>query len=280
VEVDFSGKWEVNFEGPERSKQAIGLFNQKGKNVEGTFLTPTGDYRFLAGNVDGRSMKLSTFDGSHAYLFEAEMLEDGTISGEFWSGKSWNQTWKAVKNPAFELPDPYALTDLSDIEGEVSFTFADENGKNISLADARFENKVVLIQILGSWCPNCMDETKFLVDWYDRNKNRGVEIIGLAFERKADPEYAQARIRKLREKLNVNYPVLIAGTTEKSSVKEAMPWLKTLKSYPTTIYLDRKHKVRKIYTGFSGPGTGEYYDHFVNEFNVSMDHLLSENELR
>ena len=47
-------------------------------------------------------------------------------------------------------------------------------------------------------------------------------------------------------------------------------------SYPTTIFIDKKGKVREIHTGFSGPGTGKYYDEFVTEFNQLMDKLISE----
>lgn len=276
ADASFDGKWEVDFINEEKTEKAIGLFKQNGNRVTGTFITPTGDYRFLEGSVDGKTMKLSCFDGSHAFLFEAIMLEDQTISGEFWSGKSWHQKWTAKRNNNFELPDPYALTYMNEGYDTFEFKFPNTDGDLIELSDARYENKVVVVQVLGTWCPNCMDETIFYADWYKKNKDRGVEIIGLAFESKAEAEYAIGQINKMKDKLGVEYEVLIAGTTSAESRAKALPMLNKIMSFPTSIVLDRQHKVRKIHTGFSGPGTGEYYEKFVEEFNLLMEKLISE----
>ena len=274
--VSFDGKWEVDFIEGDGAGKAIGLFNQHGNKVTGTFLTPTGDYRFLEGIASGNQMKLSCFDGTHAYLFEAEMLENGTLSGEFWSGKSWYQSWKAKRNEDFELPDPYSMTYMKEGFDTFEFSFPNTNGEFIGLKNERYKEKVVVVQILGSWCPNCMDETRFYVDWYEKNKQRGVEIIGLSFERKEDFTYASSRISNMKKKLNVNYEILVAGTTGKESRARALPMLNEVMSFPTSIFLDRQHKVRKIHTGFSGPGTGVYYEQFVEEFNLFMDKLITE----
>jgi len=274
--VSFDGKWEVDFITEEKVKKSIGVFRQDGNSVTGTFLTTTGDYRFLEGVVDGNVMKLSTFDGTHAYLFKAEMSETGEIKGEFWSGKTWYQKWTAKRNEEFELSDPYSLTYLKEGYDQLEFTFPNTSDEDISLSDPQYKNKVIVVQLLGSWCPNCMDETRFFTDWYQKNRDRGVEIIGLAFERKAEVDYARKRVNKMKEKLGVNYEVLIAGTTSQESKDAALPMLNKIMSFPTSIILDRQHKVRKIHTGFSGPGTGEYYENYVEEFNLLMDKLLSE----
>ena len=274
--VSVDGKWEVDFIEGDGAGKAIGLFNQHGNKVTGTFLTPTGDYRFLEGIASGNQMKLSCFDGTHAYLFEAEMLENGTLSGEFWSGKSWYQSWKAKRNEDFELPDPYSMTYMKEGFDTFEFSFPNTNGEFIGLKNERYKEKVVVVQILGSWCPNCMDEMRFYVDWYEKNKQRGVEIIGLSFERKEDFTYASSRISNMKKKLNVNYEILVAGTTGKESRARALPMLNEVMSFPTSIFLDRQHKVRKIHTGFSGPGTGVYYEQFVEEFNLFMDKLITE----
>ena len=52
--------------------------------------------------------------------------------------------------------------------------------------------------------------------------------------------------------------------------------LKHVLSYPTTIYIDKKGKVRKIHTGFNGPATGEKYIEFKTEFKEFTDKLLNE----
>src|SRR5690606_9860590 len=117
----------------------------------------------------------------------------------------------------------------------------------------------------------------FLADWYAGNKARGVEIIGLGYE--VSPEYdkAKARIAKMRDRLDVPYTLLVAGTKDKELVAQSLPALTQVLSFPTTLFLDRQGKVRKIHTGFSGPGTGKYYQQFVQDFNQTIDQLVAEN---
>jgi len=274
--VDYSGRWEVAFIEADGTEKAVGLFKQEGTYLTGTFLTISGDYRFLEGVVSGDTMKLSTFDGTHLYLFEATVDNNGIIDGSFWSGKSYFQKWTAVRNEVFELPDPTSLTFLNPGYEDFNISFPNSDGKMVSIEDEQFRDKPVIIQIMGSWCPNCMDESRFLASWYDLNKERDVEILGLAFERKPDPEYASEHVKTMKEKLGINYEVLIAGTTAPESRAEALPMLNKLMSFPTTIFLDKHHKVRKIHTGFSGPGTGDLYEKYIDEFNVFMDKLINE----
>ena len=274
--TSFDGKWEVDFASEGKIEKAIGVFKQEGSRITGTFLNPTGDYRYLEGVADGDMMKISCFDGTHAYLFEAKMLDDGTLEGDFWSGKTWHQKWSARRNEEFELPDPYSMTYMKEGYEKFEFTFQNSVGKIVSLNDEKYRDKVIVVQIMGTWCPNCMDETRFYSDWYSRNRHRGVEIVGLAFEQKADIDYARNRVARMKSKLGVDYEVLIAGTRTPESRAEALPMLNEILSFPTSVILDKQHKVRKIHTGFSGPGTGVYYENFVEEFNLFMDKLILE----
>ena len=174
------------------------------------------------------------------------------------------------------MPDPYTLTYMKEGYDQFEIKFPNSSGDLVELADDTYQNKVVVIQILGTWCPNCMDETRFYVDWIKRNPGKEVAFIGLAFERKPDAEYAFSRVDRMKTKLEVPYEVLLAGTTSQESRSEALPMLNKIMSFPTSIILDKEHKVRKIHTGFSGPGTGAYYEQFVEEFNLLMEKLLEE----
>lgn len=272
----FSGKWEVDFLTDNGATKAIGMFDQFGDHIKGTFLTATGDYRFLEGAVDGDSLMLSCFDGTYIYLFKAALNEQGNLEGDFWSGKSWHQKWVATRNDNFELPDPYSFTFMNEGYEKFEIKFPNSSGDLVELTDDKYKGKAVVVQIMGTWCPNCMDETKFYVDWIKKNPNSGVEFIGLAFERKPEAAYAFERILKMKEKLEVPYEVLLAGTTSQESRTQALPMLNKIFSFPTSIILDRQHKVRKIHTGFSGPGTGAYYEKYVDDFNLLMDKLTNE----
>ena len=274
---DFSGKYQVTFVNQSDTTLAIGIFNQQGDSVTGTFLTPTGDYRYLQGNVADGRMQLSTFDGNHSYLFTAIKDGEGNLSGKYYSGKTWMQFWTAEKNDNASLPDAESLTYLKKGFEKIEFSFPDINGKKISLNDDKFQNKVVILQLFGTWCPNCLDETNFFIPWYNENKDRGVEIIGLAYERKSDFTYASNRVKKMIEKLKVPYDFVIAGTDNKAQASETLPQLNKIVAFPTTIFIGKDGKVKKIHTGFSGPGTGVYYDQYVEHFNETINELLNEN---
>lgn len=274
-EVDITGRWEVYFESSTGKKLAIGEFEQEGNQVSGTFLRPAGDYRYMVGEIGRRNFYLSTFDGEHAYLFHGTVRDD-TIKGDFYSGKSRHEKWSAFRNETVELPDRQKLSFLKEGYESLEFNLPDMNGNYINLNDPLFKGKTVIVQIFGTWCPNCMDETKFLSDWYRRNKDRGVEIVAIAFEKKNDYEYARSRIEKLKKRFDIKYNFLFGGKSDRSSTAEVLPMLEGTVSFPTTIFIDRTGKVRKIHTGFSGPGTGEHYTEFVKEFNEFMDELIDE----
>jgi thiol-disulfide isomerase/thioredoxin len=272
---DFTGKYKVTFHEEKDTVEAVALFNQTGRKVTGTFLTPTGDYRFLEGLAVNDSLHLSTFDGNYVYLFKAR-LEHDKISGRFYSGKTKNVLWDGIKDENASLPDPESVTYLKKGYDKVEFAFPDINGDTLRLSDEKYKNKVVILQIFGTWCPNCMDETKFLSPWYDKNRSRGVEIIGLAYERKTDFKYASDRVRKMVDKMKVNYDFVIAGTNDKAKASLTLPMLNKIEAFPTTIFIGKDGNVKKIHTGFSGPGTGIYFDQLVEDFNETINQLLAE----
>jgi len=276
---NISGRWSAIFGGFGDRDTTVGEFKQAGAKLTGTFLTTTGDYRYLEGTVAGDSLYLSCFDGGHAFIFKAKIASAQTLTdGKFYAGYSGVDNWLAVRNDNAKLPDAYSLTVLKPGYKTIDFTFKDINGKAVSLSDARFKNKVVIVQILGSWCPNCMDETTFFVnDYYKKYHPKGVEIIGLAYERTTDFAKSQRTLQQLKDHFNIPYPLLITGYTPgKGDPQKSLPMLADFKGFPTTIIIDKKGNVRKIHTGFSGPGTGDYYTAFVDEFDKLTDDLLAE----
>ncbi|MDB9755893.1 TlpA family protein disulfide reductase [Winogradskyella sp.] len=279
AEKDITGTWETVFskgvEGDEYS--AKGIFKQDGTKVTGTFTTTTGDYRYLEGVMDGDQLKLSTFDGAHAFLFTAKVT-DSTLEGQFYSGNHWKEPFVAKRNATYQLPSANDLTFLKEGYDSLEFSFPDENGNIVSLNDDRFKNKVVIVQIMGTWCPNCLDESKYYTKFYDAQKDQDIEIVALAFEYAKTEAKAFSGIARLRNRLNINYPILLAqyGTDNKVKAQEKLPMLNHVLSYPTSIFIDKTGKVRKIHTGFNGPATGEKYIEFKSEFEAFTSMLLSE----
>jgi peroxiredoxin len=276
-----SGRWAVQFTGSNgKTRAAVGEFEQRGGRLTGTFLTTSGDYRYLEGVVAGDSLKLSAFDGSHAFLFTAKVANDSTLLfGRFYSGATGDEQWVARKDEKVSLPDGYDESHMRPGESKLKqFRFRSIDGKEVSLADDTYKNKVVVLQLMGSWCPNCMDETRFLSTYYNSNKDRGVEVVGLAYERTTDYETSKTSLQRFQRRFNVQYPLLVTGVTvsDPFRVEKTLPQLDRIAAFPTTIFIDKKGVVRKIHSGFNGPGTGVHYEQFQKEFNETIETLLSE----
>ena len=274
--VNLGGRWAVTFaNGDDEPEDAVAEFVQKGSHLSGTFLTPTGDYRFLEGIVDGRDLLLSCFDGGHAFLFKATLNQSDQLEGHFYSRDSWHDTWTAVRDEDAALPDPYHMTTLKKGLDHFSFRFPDLEGNPVSDKDADLEGKVLLITIFGSWCPNCNDEADMLAEFYRDYHKRGLEIVGLAFEMTDNTDRNRRVLKRFAERHGADYRILLAGTaTDKRKAAEALGNLNHVLSYPTSILIDRSGKVRSIHTGFTGPGTGQHYLDLVKRYRQRIEDLL------
>jgi thiol-disulfide isomerase/thioredoxin len=278
-EENVSGSWEMVFSAHSEEDRYIakGIFTQENDRVTGTIRTTTGDYRYLEGVMDGSILKLSTFDGAHAFLFEAE-VKDSLLYGFFYSGNHWKEPFSAVRNDNYELPDENTLTYLKEGYEHLDFSFPDMEGNIVSLSDDRFKDKVVVVQIMGTWCPNCLEETQYYTEYLKNNPSPEVEFVSLAFEYAKTEEKAIRGIQKLKQAVGVPYTILLAqyGSSSKKKANDKLPMLNHVLSYPTTIFIDKAGNVRKIHTGFNGKATGEKYNQFVNEFEGFLEQLISE----
>ncbi len=276
---NITGRWAASFAASGKPEGAVAEFIQKGTLITGTFRTPTGEYRYQEGVVTGDSVQLSCFDGGHAFLFTAQVDTKTRLSGGvFYSGAAFKQAWTAVKDDKAAVQADAAAMYLRPGEDRLNFTFADLDGKKVSINDSRFKNKVVVVQLMGSWCPNCMDETAFLSDYYSKNRQRGVEIVALAYELTVDRARSAKSLAKFRDRYKVEYPMLITGVTVGDSLRteKTLPQVTPILSFPSSIIIDKKGKVRSFDTGFNGPATGEHYTEYKKEFEATIDALLKE----
>lgn len=271
-----AGTWACHFApGTPDAYDAVGLFEATADRVTGTFGTETGDHRFLEGGMRADSFLLSSFDGSHAYLFRA-LLRNDSLVGEFRSGIHSVEHWQAVRDPDFQLRDPDSLTFLKEGYDMVDIRLPNLNGDTISLMDARFNGRVRMVQIMGSWCPNCMDESRLLAQMHERYHASGLDVVAVAFEREADPLRAVEMLKRYQRRLHIPYDILYAGSSNKESVAEKLPFLDHLMSYPTCIFIDRMGKVRRIRTGFYGPSTGLHYRNYQHNLEQFLERMLAE----
>jgi thiol-disulfide isomerase/thioredoxin len=277
--ADFSGRWAAEFkEKSGAAYLAVGEFRQNHQELTGTFLTPTGDHRFLAGEVSGNELFLSAFDGAHAYLYHGQVNSKGELEGTFWSGLASKETFAAHRDETASLGDAVRVTELRSDSTPFSFAFPDLDGRVVALSDPRFAGKVVVVTLAGSWCANSHDVARFLAPYYVQNRVRGLEVVALMFEHSSDFAQAADATRRFREVFKIEYPTLIAGISDKQDAAAKLPQLNGVFAFPTTVFIDRQGRVRRIHTGFSGPATGEHYQQLTEEFDELVQQLLAETD--
>ncbi len=275
--INFEGRYKTKFMRPQDDGWiALGEFTQTENIISGTFRTNSGDYRFLEGQVEENKFEIYGFDGITAYSFTGKIIGD-SIVGTFYSGMTGVYPFAGVKDSSYQLDDPTTLTQLVPDKDEVHFSFplVGVTGEKIITNKETQTGRVTIIQISGSWCHNCMDETRFFVDQFNQYHDRGLDIIGVCFERYSEYEKAAPRIQKMINDLSIPYPMAFAGKTGSENTSAALPMFSQIISYPTSIYIDKKGLVRKIHTGFTGPGTSEY-EAFIQESENFIQELLQE----
>ena len=272
--MDVTGKWKTTFE-VETTDQypAIGEFAADKNKVAGTFLTETGDYRFLDGEVQGDKFMLSCFDGSHAFLFTADITESKSMIGKFYSGSHYQTNWIAHQDESATLTNPYELSKAIDGSKAINFSLPSTDGSLISLDDDQYKGKPKLIKIMGTWCPNCLDESKFLLDYKKKNPEVDIPIIAIAFEKYRDDKKALDILSKYKERLNIPYDIVHGGYYDKSEATAKLGFLDKVISYPTLIFVNKDNQITKVHTGFSGPATSQYED-FVRDFDRDVRNLI------
>lgn len=257
-----------------RKEKSVAIFKQNGKKLTGTFLKESGDARYLEGITEGDKFYLSSFIGSSPGYYTGTINSDGTISGEQ-LGSRIRHTFKGKSNPDAALHNQYKKSATAERKLLQSFSLPDIEGNIVSLNDEKYNNKVLIIPITGTWCPNCIDEAAFLSPWYKKNKDRGVEIITIHYERQTDTAFYRKVMQRFRKRFDISYDQLFGGISNSDTVKTSLN-LPEFSAFPTTLFIDKKRRIAKIHSGYSGPATGKFYDEFIKEFNEEVDKLLLE----
>ena len=269
-------RWDITFskESPGVSK-GVGLFKQRGEIITGTIMTQVSDYRYFEGILDGDSIKLSCFDGAHAFAFL------GKKEGKIWQGSmiydnGYSEPWEATYDAEAELPDPFTMVDLEPGKHKPYYDLLGAGqGKNV-IDPAKYEGKVLIIQLFGTWCPNSLDQTNYLTGWYSKNKQKDVAILGASFEANYSQEYGMRRLEAYREMNDIAYDLVLGGRLSKTGAAMPFPFMKRIEAFPTLVILDKQGYARYVHSYFNGPATGDYYQTFDQRFNQLIESLLNE----
>jgi len=272
-----SGKWQAEFSPATADAfKAIGKFETINNRTYGTFLTETGDFRFLQGYVEDNLLKLACLDGSHTFLFTANIKNDSTlINGVFYSGKHYQTNWYAQKDSTATLRNPYEITK---VDSTVPFTFKaiGLDSTVYSFSKESVKNKVTIVQVLGSWCPNCMDESSYYQTLLNHYGADNFQVIGVAFENGSNHEEYVENIKRFQRDLKLDYQIYYAGKASKKIASETFPMLNEVLSFPTSFILNKRGEIVAVHTGFYGPGTGDYYYQYQDKTEKLLEKLLAE----
>ena len=274
IPAKLSSKYKVSFSTKDDPWPAVGLFHQNGQNLIGTFLTETGDFRFLSGNVYGNELYLSCFDGSHAFLFTAK-IDGEALLGRFYSGTSYRTDWEGKADENAYLKSPNELTYIIDSAYNLNkIKVYKLSGLKSSL---KLKNKpITIIQIMGSWCPNCLDETNYFKTLYNKYSSKGLNIESIGFEYGSSRRVQRKKLKQFVKKAQIPYPVYLGGKASKKIASQLFPMLNEISSFPTTLFVNKHGKIIHIHTGFNGPGTGTYYENYKKETETIIESLFNE----
>ena len=270
--ADLTGKWIVNYQG---STPVTGLaqFKQTGNQVSGSVQLPSGDTRYLAGEISGNTLSLSTFDGSFSALWKAT-LANGVLTGRQFAATSTTGTAWTAQRAKGEAVEAVAVEKPG--ADRLAFRFPTSDGKMISLSDPRYKGKVVVITLGGAWCPNCHDEAIFMGPYAAKRAKEGLEVIGMQFEYGEDKARAFRQMDSFQARYKLPYPMVLAGQPTPEGTKAALGALGPVKVYPSTIFIGRDGTVREVHVGWAGPATGALNAKVKRDFDETVSKLLKE----
>lgn len=275
-----AGNWDMRRTSQDKSKLDVSwklYLRQSGPAVSGAILKTSGDTGLLTGAWKNGKLVMSHFAGERPLLFEAQLSPDGTLNVTldqrytYRAARTAEARAKGIPDP----PDPSRFTSVKDPTERFHFRSPDLDGKIVSDADPRFQDKVVVLTIGGSWCPNCHDEAPFLVDLYNQYHARGLEIVGLMFESDAELALARPRVLSFIKQYKIPFLMLVPGTPDDVAVK--LPQLVNFGAFPTTIYLGRDGRVRSVQAGFASAATGDEHTRREQQERQMVEQLLAEN---
>ncbi|MFM7386814.1 MAG: TlpA family protein disulfide reductase [Bacteroidota bacterium] len=272
----FNGTYDVLFTDANGTEKAIGIFQQHGAQIEGTFRTETGDYRFLSGGVVNGKMKVSCFDGVHAFLFEAQASSGNGLSGTFYSGMRYQASWTGVLNPNAELISPYSISRPLTERALLILEVKNSKGKKRTLDQRFFQGEPSVVQIMGTWCPNCLDETRYFMSLKEKNAFKSVRFVMVGFENGANDKDRLQRLKKYARKMDLNYGFYLGGEASTKQAGIVFNALNGVFSFPTTLFLNNKGEIVQVHSGFDGPGTGVHFTHLQEATEALLLKLLEE----
>jgi peroxiredoxin len=271
--TSIAGSWTLNANDKDPKHVWTIAIKQSGADVSGPIMRLDGDSGTLTGMVHGNKFVMSHFSGIRPGVLRGELGTDGMLHVVYNDNlKMVGIRSETAEKQGVKPADPKTFTKVKNPDQPFPFAFADLTGKTVSNTDARYRGRVVLVNLTGSWCPNCNDDAPFLDSLYKKYRPAGLEVVGLSFE-SGDLDYDRVRVQEFINRNHVTYPILIAGTTD--NVAEKLPFVENFAAFPTTFFLGRDGKVKSIHDGFAGVATGAENTRLKQEIEEQVKGMLA-----
>src|SRR5512140_2700292 len=117
-----------------------------------------------------------------------------------------------------------------------SFSLPDTNGNIYS--SAQLAGKPAVINFFATWCPPCQEEIPGFVEVYNRHKEKGFELVGIALDtdsRKEMPGFLMSN--------RIGYRVLFGDVTTARAYGG-------VSALPTTFFVGKDGEIKNVHVGY------------------------------
>lgn len=241
--VSVAGTWRFEFAA---HKEGKGAFEQMPDGVVRGYVKPgqLGDIRFLAGNIGGGKLALSTFNGNVANLVLADVSADGrSMSGLMSMQNVWNERFTATR-----VDEEYRFVNKVHLsEGKQTMTLRGLD---------KYRGKPTLAIIFATWCSSCNDAYPYFKELYAKYHPQGLEVLGVAYDLSDDERENQAQLELFRKKHDIPWELIQVPCTTETWARSMPPELEGWDGLPIIALIRADGTVETVFGGWFGPATG------------------------